>query len=66
MSFLSLNETSVAAEPLKLMGGDVAYSSTVLEEEFEGMVVGAFWHIGVCRSSIRIYSAVSGAMDMQR
>ena len=34
------------AEPLKMMGGDVAYSSTVLEEEFEGMVVGAFWHIG--------------------
>ena len=34
------------AEPLKLMGGDVAYSGTVLEEEFAGMVVGAFWHIG--------------------
>ena len=34
------------AEPLKMMGGDVAYSGTVLEEEFEGMVVGAFWHIG--------------------
>ena len=33
-------------EPLKIMGGDVAYSGTVLEEEFEGMVVGAFWHIG--------------------
>ena len=29
-----------------MMGGDVAYSGTVLEEEFEGMIIGAFWHIG--------------------
>ena len=34
------------ADPLRIMGGDVAYSGTVLDEEFEGMVVGAFWHIG--------------------
>ncbi|MGB5915291.1 MAG: ABC transporter substrate-binding protein [Phormidesmis sp.] len=33
-------------DPIRMMGGDVAYSGTVLEEEFEGMVVGAFWHIG--------------------
>ena len=31
--------------PFDLMGGDVAYSQEILTEEFEGMVVGAFWHV---------------------
>jgi len=63
----------VAAEPLKLMGGDVAYSSTVLEEEFEGMVVGAFWHIGsvdpqseFIQQSQQLWNAEVNGTDLSR
>ncbi|TVP69140.1 MAG: hypothetical protein EA342_03965 [Leptolyngbya sp. LCM1.Bin17] len=31
---------------LDLMGGDVVYSTKILNKEFEDAVIGAFWHIG--------------------
>lgn len=37
--------------PFDLMGGDVVYSQDVLREEFEGMVIGAFWHIDANENS---------------
>lgn len=36
---------SRTAAPLDLMGGDVTLSAAALEKDFEGMIVGAFWHI---------------------
>ena len=37
--------------PFDLIGGDVVYSQDVLREEFEGMVIGAFWHIDANENS---------------
>ncbi|MEN8445771.1 MAG: ABC transporter substrate-binding protein, partial [Cyanobacteria bacterium J06555_13] len=45
-SILPVAQLNASKEkPLRLMGGNVAYSSAVLTENFADMVVGTFWHI---------------------